>query len=239
MSERVDRLFLIAESKTMTACDRQVDFQDHEPLLEAMADELMESMVGMTAAELGERVKISPAMARRLQEMVCDFPIKSLGERAIEAFTGVVFRALDYRTLTAAARRRCSEQVRIISSAYGWLRPDDVVKAYRLDFTTRIAPDGRSLAAYWREAATEAALRYLQEHDCREVVDLMPGDAAKCLDLKRIGEHARIWTPDFRERSEDGKLRLPNAGRLKTMRGQLLRELLESADGSSRLPLAD
>ena len=53
----------------------------------------------MSADELTAKVKISAAMASHLRDMIYEFPAKGMGTRAIEAFTGVVFKAFDYATL--------------------------------------------------------------------------------------------------------------------------------------------
>ncbi len=149
----------------MAACDGSVtpeQYALHRPALDTQAGSIMESLRGMNAGELAAAVKISLPMARRLVRMIYDFPDKRLGGEAIEAFTGVVFRAFGYRLLDDDARRRACGHVRIVSSLYGWLRPDDIVKPYRFDFTTALAPGGRNFAAYWREYVTGCLLDELE-----------------------------------------------------------------------------
>ena len=136
-------LILIAESKTMTPCGNAVSKADYaacRPMLESDADAIMETVRSLSADELVATVKISLPMVRKLQQMAYEFPNKAVGSRAIEAFTGVVFKAFDYASLDEEARRNTTGCVRLLSSLYGWLRPDDIVKAYRTDFTTPLAP---------------------------------------------------------------------------------------------------
>ena len=223
-------IFLIAESKTMTPCDGAVApglYRSECPLFAPRADDIMLSLRDMSAGELAAKVKISASLAARLRDMIYEFPAKGMGTRAIEAFTGVVFKALAYPTLTPDALKRADSSVRIISSLYGWLRPRDIIKAYRFDFTTRIAPDGGTLAAYWRNAVTDALLAEVESTECPYVVDLMPADAARCIDRPRIAAKARIVRIDFKELRPGGTLRTPDAGRLKKLRGTLLRQILE------------
>lgn len=225
-------LILIAEAKTMTACADPVQPQVYaaaRPALEAMADDIMHSLRGATAAELSRDARLSPGLASALVRMVYDFSNKSTGGTAIRAYSGVVFKALDYATLPPAAQADLGRRVRIISSLYGWLRPDDIIKPYRLDFTTRLAPDDRPMAAYLRDAVTDCLLAELQASGCADVLDLLPADAARCIDWKRVASAARVWKAEFREPSPDGTLRTPNAGRLKTLRGRLLRHIVTEA----------
>lgn len=221
-------LILIAESKTMAPCCRDIPaakLQHHTPLFEAEAAAIMRSLDDFDNAELCRKIKISQAMVANLRRMAYEFPNKSTGIQAIEAFTGVVFKAFDYPALTSDGQRRCCDSVRIISSVYGWLRPDDIIKDYRMDFATRLAPDGGSMNGWWRGRVTEQLFAELRDSGCRDILDLMPADAAKCIDRKQLPPDIRVWKAVFR--SVDGPaVHTPHAGRLKTLRGLLLRQII-------------
>lgn len=219
-------LVLIAESKTMTACDSPVAAANI-PVLESMATDVMESLKGLTAEQLSERLRLRLAMARRMWSMIYDFENKSTGSAAIEAYTGVVFKALSYSTLGVDAQRRIDRDTRLISSLYGWLAPRDTVKAYRLDFTYRVAPGGGTLAAWLQSAVTDCLLRELKERGDQDIINLLPLDAARCIDRKRVEANgASMWRPDFKISTSTG-VRTPDAGTLKTLRGTLLRQIAE------------
>lgn len=211
----------------MAPCDRTVDnaLPSHAPLFDGEAAEIMRALVGLDNAELCSKIKISPSMVAKLRSMIYEFPNKSTGLRAVEAFTGVVFKAFDYPSLTVSGKRHCIDMVRIISSLYGWLRPDDIIKDYRLDFTVRIAPDGGSLCNWWRQRATAQLLAYLRDTGCTDILDLLPADAAKCIDWKQLPSGIKVWKADFRQ-VDGAAVRTPHAGRLKTLRGLLLRQIV-------------
>lgn len=221
-------IILIAESKTMD--DREIHvspslFDAHRPAGESRADAIMSRVAGMTAGELAATVKISPSLAAKLLRMAYEFPNKSLGLRAIEAYTGVVFKNFDYRTLSDTEKNEADSQIRIVSSLYGWLRPDDYVKPYRFDYTTKLAPDGSPLCAYMQNDVTTRLLDELRETGTTEILNLLPADAAKCIDWKLVEPCAKVWKAEFME--HDGSaLRTPHAGKLKAMRGQLLRAII-------------
>ena len=222
-------LILIAESKTMTACNCRVDARDfecHRPAGYDEAFDIMARIASMSPREVAERAGLSLSMALKSHRMALDFPDKSLGEQAIRAFTGVVFKAIDFATLSEADRMELSRNVRIISSLYGWLRPDDTIKPYRLDYTSRIAPDDRAMSAYWREPLTASLVEELQTSGCKTILNLLPGDAEKCIDWTRVKPHADVWKVDFKQLKDGGTFVTPNANRLKTLRGHLLREII-------------
>ena len=219
-------LTLIAESKTMKSCGRVLsedDLRQHRPLFDKTAGEIMARLGGMSVQELCMALKVSTPMAQKIKQMVYEFPNKRVGLRAVDAFTGVVFRALDYPTLSVEAQEYLSNNLGIISSVYGWLDADDDVKQYRMEFGALCSPDGKALTSFWRDRVTDALLERLSAGGHTAVIDLCPVDATRCIDCKRVEPCARVIKVNFT--SSDGTVKSPHANRLKTLRGQLLRQI--------------
>ena len=214
----------------MTACDvvqSAASLSIHRPAGDEGADEVMAHIAGMNAEELREVSGLSAAMCAKELRMAYEFPNKSLGEAAIRAYTGVVFKSLDCASLSPAALERLNNNVAIISSLYGWLRPDDIIKAYRTDFKMKLAPGDRPLSTWHKKDVTLCLVRRLEEMGYPPILDLMPGDAAACVDRKLVKRFTKIWKVDFKELKDGGDYATPNAGKLKKMRGLLLRAILE------------
>jgi cytoplasmic iron level regulating protein YaaA (DUF328/UPF0246 family) len=68
---------------------------------------------------------------------------------ALRRYTGVVYEALSYETLSAGGRRRANSALRVASALFGLLSPPDRIPAYRLSGSTAL-PGFGSLAAAWR-----------------------------------------------------------------------------------------
>jgi cytoplasmic iron level regulating protein YaaA (DUF328/UPF0246 family) len=68
---------------------------------------------------------------------------------ALRRYTGVVYEALSYETLSAAGRRRANSSLRVASALFGLLSPTDRIPAYRLSGGTSL-PGVGSLAGVWR-----------------------------------------------------------------------------------------
>lgn len=222
-------LILIAESKTMLDDQQPVassTFESHTPPLEEPADSIMGRLADLSQHELIAQTGLTPSLAARLRQQIYEFPNKTMGMKAIEAFTGVVFKALRYDSLSATQQAICQKDVRIISSLYGLLRPDDIIKPYRLDFTAKVAPGGATLCSFWKKDVTVRLVRSLIDGGHGELLSLLPADAAKCLDWKVIKRFCKVWKADFVEIADDGSSRTPAATKLKTMRGTLLRHIL-------------
>ncbi|MDE7412902.1 MAG: YaaA family protein [Muribaculaceae bacterium] len=221
-------LILIAESKTMEKVESAVtpsEYALHTPAGEKEAGEIMEYIKEIPLGDLSSLLKISQGMAMRLHEMAYEFPNKSMGYKAIEAFTGVVFRNLGYRSLSEEDKEWTGDHVRIISSLYGWLKPGDIIKPYRLDYSSAVSPQDTPLYAYWRQKVTIELVRDLQGSGETMILDLLPSDAAKCIDWKLVKRFAKVWKVDFKEMNGES-VRSPHAGKLKALRGELLRNII-------------
>ena len=84
-------------------------------------------------------------------------------------YSGVLYDALGYRTLTPAQRRKADESVLVISALWGALRFGDSVPAYRLSMGTSL-PDVGRLAPFWKAQLSDTLGAAAQGHlvvDCR------------------------------------------------------------------------
>lgn len=226
-------MILIAESKTMASAETDVsreEFAACRPLFDGIANAIMDSLRDRTPEQLGAEAGITLRLAASLRRMIYEFPNKTTGLRAIEAFTGVVFRQLGVAGYDTEQREFLRDNVRIISSLYGWLRPDDIIKPYRFDFKSHVAPLGETLMKYWKKDVTIALAQELRAKGDTVIIDLLPSDAAKCVDWKLIKRFANVYKVDFKMYDcaaagiYDGTdaMKTPNAGRLKELRGRLL-----------------
>lgn len=153
--------------------------------------------------------------------------------RADAIYTGVLYDALGFDTLSPAARRRATARVAITSSLFGIVRPGDRIPAYRLsgDATLPGLPGTGSVAGAWREVLGEAVTEAV---GTGLLVDL------------RSGTYAAFWRPDASLARRVATVRVlhESAGKRsvvshfnKATKGRIVRALLE--DGANpRTPRA-
>ncbi len=109
---------------------------------------------------------------------------------AIERYTGVLYRELDWPSLAAAARARGGEQVRTFSGLWGLVAPGDPIPHYKLKASARLGDLG-NLAAWWRPRLA----RPLAELTAGRVVwDLLPIEHARMATWPEGGP----WAPSQR-----------------------------------------
>jgi cytoplasmic iron level regulating protein YaaA (DUF328/UPF0246 family) len=153
--------------------------------------------------------------------------------RADALYTGVLYESLDLATLDAAARRRASRWLGIVSSVFGLVRPGDRIPSYRLGGGVNLPGPG-VVSTHWRTALD---LTVREAAGSGLVVDL------------RSTTYAAFWRPGaavarkiatVRVLHEIGTRRTVVSHFNKATKGRLVRALLESgATPKSPSALAD
>lgn len=88
---------------------------------------------------------------------------------AHQIYSGVLYDALSYKTLTPTQRRKADESVLVVSALWGAIRFSDRVPAYRLSMGTAL-PDVGRLASFWKPQLSKALAGAAAGHllvDCR------------------------------------------------------------------------
>ena len=147
--------------------------------------------------------------------------------RADRIYTGVLYDALSFATLSTAARRRAATRVAITSSVFGLVRPSDPIPAYRLSGDVSLAGLG-PIGSVWRAALGP-------------VVHEAVGDGL-LVDL-RSTMYAAFWRTDL-PRVASVRVLHASGGQLKVVshfnkatKGRIVRALLESG-ANPRTPAA-
>ena len=150
--------------------------------------------------------------------------------RADRIYTGVLYDALGFGTLSAAAKRRAGSRVAVTSSLFGLVRPGDPIPSYRLSGDVALPGTG-AVAGVWRGALGP-------------VVTETVGDGL-LVDL-RSSMYAAFWRPSgdrvatIRVLHEHKGQRKVVSHFNKSTKGRIVRALLEDG-GNPRTParLAD
>jgi len=192
---------------------------------ERVLAELVELCTGSgpdDAAAAGRVLGLGPTQVEQVQRNAALLTAPTA--RADRIYTGVLYDALEIGSLDAAARRRATRWLVIMSSLFGAVRPSDPIASYRLSGDTKL-PGLGTVGAHWRghlgPVLTEAAGTGL-------VVDL------------RSATYAAFWKPPAHLAPRVATVRVLHEvdGRRKVVshfnkatKGRIVRALL--ADGST------
>ena len=199
------------------------------PELTASREAVLDSLIRVSGCSDGlTQLGLSPGLADQLE---ANLHLRSAATaRADKVYTGVLYEALGFETLSPAARRRSSSRVAITSSLFGVLSPTDRIPAYRLAGGVNLAGVG-PVAALWREAL-------------KPVIPKMVGSGL-LVDL-RSSTYAAFWRPgpELARRVATVRVLQETNGKRsivshfnKATKGRIVRALLE--DGANpRTPVA-
>lgn len=141
---------------------------------------------------------------------------------AVERYTGVLYDALDYPSLSAAGKRRADESLVIVSGLGGVVAPRDLIPDYKLPIGTALPRLGR-LGTWWRPRLSPA----LNTHVMGAVVwDLLPtAHAASWSDGGRAAARWRVRVV----REDRAGTRTVISHENKSAKGTLARYLISAA----------
>ena len=194
------------------------------PTLHGPRAEVLESLVALCTDGTPDAAPVLGLGATQAGEVARNAGlIDAPTARADSVYRGVLYEALDLRSLDGAARRRATGRLAITSGLFGLLRPADRIPAYRLSGSVSlpgIGPVARHWGRHLGAAVEEAAGSGL-------VVDL------------RSGTYAPFWRPAKSDpRVVTVRVLHEVAGRRKVVshfnkatKGRLVRDLL--VDGST------
>jgi len=140
--------------------------------------------------------------------------------RADHVYSGVLYDALEFATLSPSARRRATSRVAVTSSLFGLVRPSDRIPAYRLSGDASL-PSLGPVAGLWRHHLGSAVVEAMG-HGL--LVDL------------RSSRYAAFWRPPVELSRRVATVRVlheSNGKRQvvshfnKATKGRIVRELLE------------
>lgn len=126
-------------------------------------------------------------------------------KQALFAFNGEVYRHMRLNTYDTETLEFTQGHLRILSGLYGYLKPLDLIQAYRLEMKTRLENSrGGDLYQFWGKRITVALNADLKRDPDPALINLASKEYSKAVNFKAI--KAPVITIDFKE-LENGKAR--------------------------------
>ena len=220
------KIFL-APSKTLNERDGDTH-SPSIPIFENEASYLVTALREKSKAELETLLSISKDLAEssylrfKTWDIYRDKDSKAL--QAINAFSGEVYRGLDYKSLNAREKAFSNECVYILSGLYGLLKPSDMIYPYRLEMGTKFSPNATSknLYFFWKQKVNHFLLNSLTKEEI--ILNLASQEYFKVIDTSIIKN--RIISPVFKE-YKNGKFTIVMMY-AKNARGAMARYLIKN-----------
>ncbi len=165
-----------------------LSYPELAPLRSALVDELVELAADKSACQ--RALGLSASQHAEIERNAVLRSAATLP--ALDRYTGVLYDALDVKSLTGAAAGRARARLAVGSALFGFLRAGDLVPAYRLSATSKL-PGRATLASRWRPVL-EPVLAQMAATEL--VVDLRSGSYASlgrlpdAIAVDVVSEHA-------------------------------------------------
>ena len=127
-------------------------------------------------------------------------------KQALFAFTGDVYQHMRINTYDTEKLHFAQKHLRILSGLYGYLRPLDLIQAYRLEMKTPLRTKrGDNLYQFWDKRITRVLNKDLKTDVSPAIINLASREYARVVDFKAI--KAPVVNIEFKE-VENGKAKV-------------------------------
>jgi cytoplasmic iron level regulating protein YaaA (DUF328/UPF0246 family) len=192
------------------------------------AEELIAVLKLKSAKEIGELMKLSPALSdlnyNRYKTWTRSHTLTNARQNVL-SFNGAAYLGLDAPSLSEKDLLYSQDHLRILSGLYGILKPLDLLKEYRLEMGTRLKTEkGTNLYQFWGDKVTKALKKDLKKQG-NILVNLASNEYSKVLDLKALD--TRVITCHFKDMSKSGEYKTIMTF-AKSARGLMTRYILKN-----------
>ncbi len=202
---------LLSPAKSMDFDFSMPAFQPSIPVFVDEAEALAKKLKKMSAAKIGEMMKISTALAdlnyQRYQNWEKPTAPSEVNYPCGLAFSGEVYKGMDLQSLSNEELKTAQQKIRILSGLYGLLKPMDVIYPYRLEMGTKweITSKNKNVYSFWKEKITPQLNQEMKVDADEVIVNLASTEYFKSIDTKKI--NVPIITPVFKD-LKNGQLKI-------------------------------
>lgn len=196
---------IISPAKTMAAKSKIGLSESSIPRFQALASEIALAMTQYDIDELMNMLPVSRKLAIEAHERYQQFhspDYKAL--QSILSYTGVVFRHIKPSDFTPEDFAFANSCLNIASTLYGLLRPFDMIKPYRMEYSLKLPEMGAgNMYAFWRDKLTPIIIENIKKDD-GVLINMASMDIQAAFDWKKMEREVRIITPEFKVMKNNG-----------------------------------
>lgn len=210
---------IISPAKNMKP--KKVDYTLSTPIYLNQAREIFSVLRKYSPWDLQELMQINESLAQDSADRNMTVQFDENGFPAIEIYDGIQYKYMNPKSFSKEERSFAQKHIRILSGAYGILKPYDSIYEYRLEMLTKLKVQGaKNLYEYWNHLLYD---NISAETDC--IINLASAEYSKCI-KKYIEPHKRFITCTFKVYHK-GKYKVL-ATAAKMARGQMIRYIVEN-----------
>ena len=198
------------------------------PIFKDDANKLVDKLKKLSVKKVKDLMNISDSLAQLNVQRFNNWntaPADSDLRQAIFAFKGDVYVGLDAYSLEQPSIDFAQNHLRILSGAYGILKPLDGIQPYRLEMGTSFSIQRKkNLYQYWGNRIAQQINAELESHNETVLVNLASNEYFKAVDQKAL--NADVVTPVFKD-LKNGKYKVISFF-AKKARGSMSRYIIDN-----------
>lgn len=194
-------IILISPAKTLDYQSEIKTELQSIPMFTKEADTIVKTLKKFKINELEQLMDISTDLATlnydRFQRWN-QSQVEHEARQAVLAFKGDVYLGLNVASMSDNDLQFAQQHLRILSGVYGYLRPLDLIKPYRLEMGTAIAiGKKKNLYEFWMDKVTKAINADHKMLKSDVIINLASMEYSKTVDFKGI--KAKVISPEFKD----------------------------------------
>ncbi len=192
-------IILLSPAKTLDYKTKPSVNESSLPIFQKQAESIASEMKKYSAKQISELMEISMDLAQlnfeRYQNWNKDETLTPL-KQAIYAYKGDVYLGLNAYNWEKDKIDFAQQNLRILSGLYGYLKPLDLIKPYRLEMGAKVKiktqPD---LYHFWRNRITKAVIEDSENTNSKLVINLASMEYSSVIDFKKL--KLKVVSPQF------------------------------------------
>lgn len=176
---------LLSPAKTLDLEPTDISVRATKPRLLEKSQELNDSLSNLSKPKLQKLMSVSHKLTDQVHGYVHNFSLPFTAANAKPAmlvFKGDVYKPFDFEQYSKNDFAVLQKKVRILSGLYGLLRPLDLMQAYRLEMSTRLANEkGKNLYDFWGSDITRVLNQDIKKNKASLVVNLASEEYFKAI----------------------------------------------------------
>ncbi len=184
---------------------KELEVKSSMPVFLKEAEYLIKQMRKLKVENLAKLLSINNQLTQLNFDRIFQWQLPFNTENAKQAalvFDGEVYRGLSFNGFSELDIEFAQNHLRLMSGLYGILKPLDLIQAYRLEVSTKLAnKSGNDLYKFWTPKITELLTKEIRIHNHKSILNLASSEYTKALDLKKMNTF--VVSPEFYEFKSD------------------------------------
>lgn len=195
---------ILSPAKLMNFGETDKNIKTTKPQFLDKTKQLIDVCQQLSAKDIADKMKINNDMAHDVHEYFQTFNFKSTPRRAAAlAYNGIAYKGLNAHDFSKEDFDFAQQHLNIISGLYGFLRPLDEIKPYRLEMARKIVPqEHKTLYDFWQDTLNAKMAAKLKKGE-NVIMNVASNEYSKVIQKSKLPKGVKIIDIQFLQQEND------------------------------------